>query len=93
MTTKDYIFRIMAVAVIWTALAIPSVTAGLFVITDVFDLAIAILVLGAGSLMTLGIWCGPELVRCFTGTTESRNREQQLGQVPSEAADSDEPSS
>lgn len=77
MTTKDYVFRTLALLIVWTAIGMASIDASLFIITDEFDLAIASLVLAVGLLVTLVIWCGPEFVRWLTGpTNQSRSSEQ-----------------
>jgi len=63
LTTRDYIFRCIALAIVWSGLVIPSVTSELFLPADIYDLALSGMVLVCGGVLTLVIWCGPELVR------------------------------
>jgi hypothetical protein len=89
MSTKDYVFRIVALAVVWTAITIPSLSADLFLIADGYDMTIAVLVLVAACVLTLVIWCGPELVgSAGRAKQHPMNREQHGGPASPESAPS-----
>lgn len=63
MTSKDYLFRILALVVVWTGITIPATKADLFFITEPSDLKIAVVVLAAACVLTFVVWCGPDLFR------------------------------
>ena len=77
MKTKDYIFRCIALTIVWSGLVFPVVTANLFVPTGLFDWTLAVLVLITGGFLTITIWCGLEIVRWLSkGLSHDEDREQ-----------------
>lgn len=62
MNKTDYMFRIVALAVLWSALAYLSYDGFLFMPTASLEFTLSILFLLAGIVLTFVIWCGPELV-------------------------------
>ncbi|MBN1297525.1 hypothetical protein JXA80_12140 [bacterium] len=64
------LMKIVAIAVVWTALVIIVQGELIFTIVDAYDVIVAIGVLVAGTLMTLGILWGLDIVRFFGRTVE-----------------------
>ncbi len=60
MSMKDYLFKIIGLLIVWTGLTLPSLKANIFLITDAYDMTIAILVLATACLLTAIIWCLPK---------------------------------
>ena len=62
MKIRDYIFRIIAVAMVWFALGVVIIESGVFFPSDMLEFGMGLFSLLCGVAMTLIIWCGPQLV-------------------------------
>jgi uncharacterized membrane protein len=65
MKIVDYIFKIIALLVVWCALTFLAVDAIIFMPADWYEFTLCILFLITGIILTITIWCGPEIVNAI----------------------------
>lgn len=59
----DYLFRTLALAFVWCALAFPATASNLYPPANWKEWLFTYVLLVSGILLTIVIWCGPEIVR------------------------------
>lgn len=62
MRIVDYLFRSLALAFVWCALAFPATASDLYPPVDWREWLFTYALLVSGILLTIVIWCGPEIV-------------------------------